>query len=207
MWLGYHAKAQKTGARIINCCGFDSIPHDLGAWFTVQQLPEDAALTINAYVRAGGTFSGGTFHSAMTAMSRLRESRVTARQRREQEARPPGRRIGSTGEHIQRCDVMDKPMWAVPMPTIDPQIVRRSAAANARYGPDFRYGHYVLVKSLPRVAALVGGVAGLALGAQLKPTRELLLKLKNPGDGPTPEQRANAWFKVRFVGEGGASAW
>jgi short subunit dehydrogenase-like uncharacterized protein len=30
-----------------------------------------------------------------------------------------------------------------------------------------------------------------------------LLAIKDPGDGPTPEQRAKAWFKVRFRGEGG----
>ena len=39
MWLRYHDMAVKSGARIVNCCGFDSIPHDLGAWFTVKQLP------------------------------------------------------------------------------------------------------------------------------------------------------------------------
>ena len=49
--------------------------------------------------------------------------------------------------------------------------------------------------------ALGGGM--LTALAQLGPTRDLLLKLKDPGDGPTPEQRARAWFKVRFDAEGG----
>ena len=48
----------------------------------------------------------------------------------------------------------------------------------------------------------VGAGAVIAL-AQLKPTRDLLLKLKDPGEGPTPEQREKAWFKVKMVGEGG----
>ena len=48
----------------------------------------------------------------------------------------------------------------------------------------------------------VGAGAVVAL-AQLKPTRDLLLKLKDPGEGPTPEQREKAWFKVKMVGEGG----
>lgn len=203
MWLNYHAKAKKTGARIVHSCGFDSIPHDLGAFFTVQQLPEGVPITVEGFVRGGGNFSGGTFHSAITAMSRLRQSRGIAQQRREKDVRPAGRRIGSTHERIKTSHVLGKRMWAVPMPTIDPQIVRRSAAANPRYGPDFRYGHYVLVKTLPRVATLLGGIAGMVIGAQATFTRELLLKLKSPGDGPTPEQREKAWFTVSFTGEGG----
>jgi short subunit dehydrogenase-like uncharacterized protein len=29
------------------------------------------------------------------------------------------------------------------------------------------------------------------------------LSLKSPGEGPSPEQRAKNWFRVRFAGEGG----
>jgi short subunit dehydrogenase-like uncharacterized protein len=87
------------------------------------------------------------------------------------------------------------------MPTIDPQVVLRSAAALDRYGPDFRYGHYLAIKRLPMAAGLVAGAGTLIALAQLPPTRQLLLKLKDPGDGPTPEQRDKAWFKVRFLGE------
>ena len=204
MWLEYHELAQKTGARIVNCCGFDSIPHDLGAWFTVRQLPEGVPLTVEGFVRAGGTFSGGTLHSAVNAMSRIRQSMRASQARKAREQRPAGRRIGSTREklHFERVGA-ERGSWAVPMPTIDPQIVRRSAAAIDRYGPDFRYGHYVLVKHLSTVAMLVGGVGAMLIGAQFQPTRKLLLKIKGSGDGPTPEQRSKAWFKVRFVGRGG----
>ena len=71
-WLKHHAVAKKTGAKLVHCCGFDSIPHDLGAYFTVLQLPADQPITINGYVRAGGTFSAGTYHSAVNAMGRMR---------------------------------------------------------------------------------------------------------------------------------------
>ena len=79
----------------------------------------------------------------------------------------------------------------------------RSAAALARYGPDFRYGHYVVVKQLPVAAGLALGTGALVALASLPPTRRALLTLKDPGDGPTPQQREKAWFKVRFIGEGG----
>ena len=40
-YLAHHATAEHTGARLVHACGFDSIPHDLGAYFAVQQLPDD----------------------------------------------------------------------------------------------------------------------------------------------------------------------
>jgi short subunit dehydrogenase-like uncharacterized protein len=89
------------------------------------------------------------------------------------------------------------------MPSIDPQHIRRSARALDRYGPKFTYGHYLVVKRLPALAGLVGGVGGAIALAQLPPTRKLLLKLRSPGDGPTPERREKAWFKDTFIGEGG----
>ncbi|TXH04562.1 MAG: saccharopine dehydrogenase [Nevskiaceae bacterium] len=201
MWLRYHDLAKANGARIVNCCGFDSIPHDLGAWFTVRQLPEDVPLKVEGFVRAGGTFSGGTLHSAVTAFSRVGEYAKVRKARHSREGWPVDRKIGSTRQRIRF--VREFSAWAVPMPTIDPQVVRRSAAADERYGSSFRYGHYVLVKQLSRVAMLVGGVAALFAGAQVKLTRERLLKLKDPGDGPSEEQRLKSWFRVRFIGEGG----
>ena len=74
MWLRYHEQAQQTGARLIHSCGFDSIPYDLGALFAVQHLPEGAPIKLEGFVRAGGTFSGGTYHSALHIMGRLRQA-------------------------------------------------------------------------------------------------------------------------------------
>ncbi|MBK7686909.1 MAG: saccharopine dehydrogenase NADP-binding domain-containing protein [Rhodocyclaceae bacterium] len=201
MWLKYHAQAVKSGARIVNCCGFDSIPHDLGVLFTVQQLPENVPLKIEGFVRAGGKFSGGTFHSAITAMSRMREGSKIAKQRRELDQLPIGRKIASTREKIHYDSYFKS--WAVPMPTIDPQIVRRSAAANDRYGPDFRYGHFMLLKHLPQVGGLLAAVSGMFVGAQFSLTRNRLLAMISPGEGPDEARRAKSWFKVRFIGEGG----
>jgi short subunit dehydrogenase-like uncharacterized protein len=201
MWLKYHEQAERSGARIVHCCGFDSIPHDLGVYFTVQHLPADAPLTVEGFVRAGGEFSGGTFHSAVNQFARLREYRKVSRQRRAREPRAPDRKVGSTRQGIR----YDKSLktWVVPMPTIDAQIVRRSAAAHGRYGPDFRYGHYVQVKKLGSVVGLVAGVGSLLAASQIRFAREKLLKLKQPGQGPSAEKRGKSWFRVIFVGRGG----
>jgi short subunit dehydrogenase-like uncharacterized protein len=92
----------------------------------------------------------------------------------------------------------------VPFPTIDPQTVLRSAKALDRYGPDFSYSHYLVVKNLPVALGVGAGAAALIALAQLPPTRDLLLKWKDPGEGPSPEQREKGWFKVRMRGDGGA---
>ncbi|WP_199814870.1 saccharopine dehydrogenase family protein, partial [Streptomyces sp. NRRL WC-3549] len=68
VYLRHDTRARETGARIVHACGFDSVPHDLGAYFTVQQLPEGVPLTVDGFVRAGAAFSGGTFASALTAL-------------------------------------------------------------------------------------------------------------------------------------------
>jgi short subunit dehydrogenase-like uncharacterized protein len=89
------------------------------------------------------------------------------------------------------------------MPTIDPQIVVRSAAALERYGPDFSYSHFAAFKNPVTAAATVGGLGAFVAVAQLPPARPLLLKLIPSGRGPSPEQREKSWFRVRFAGEGG----
>lgn len=200
MWLRHHATAQKSGAKIVHCCGFDSIPHDLGAYFTVQQLPRDVPLKVEGYVRAGGGFSGGTFHSAINAFSRARLYAKTAKERKNLEGTVP-RTIGAAGGGVRYHKALGS--WVVPMPTIDPQIVKRSARALDIYGPEFRYSHFVQVKKLASVAGLIGGVGALFTLAQFKLTRDWLLSKKSPGEGPDAEQRKKSWFRVRFYGEGG----
>jgi short subunit dehydrogenase-like uncharacterized protein len=91
--------------------------------------------------------------------------------------------------------------WLLPFLSIDAPTVLRSARALDRYGPDFRFELYFAAKRLPALAGVGVALGAIAVGAQLPPTRNLLLKLKGPGEGPSPEQRENSWFKVRFVGE------
>ena len=200
MYVGYHEQAATSGARLVHACGFDSIPHDLGAWFTVKHLPEGVPLSVRGYVRAGGRFSAGTVHSAITASSRLRQTQAALSARKRAEKPPAGRRIRSLRQVPHREPSLDA--WALPMPTIDPQIVKRSAMAVDRYGPDFGYGHFLAIKRLPVAAGLVGGIAGAVALAQIPPTRSWLLSRVESGQGPSPEQREKGWFNVRFVGEG-----
>ena len=201
VWVDRHAEAERTGARLVHCCGFDSIPHDLGAYFTVQQLPEGVPLTVNGYVKSNARFSGGTFHSAVNGFARARQTLSAAKERRRLEPRAEGRQVHAAPARIRQDESLGG--WAVPLPTIDGAIIRRSAAALDRYGPDFTYGHNMVAKHLATVGAIAGGVGTSGLLAQLPPTRNLLLRLKAPGEGPSEAERERSWFKVVFVGEGG----
>ncbi len=201
MWLQYHETAVRTGARLVHACGFDSIPYDLGVLYTVDQLPSDAALTIKGYIRAKASFSAGTYHSALGQISQFRRSQSVAKRRRAREGRPTDRRIhggGSPG----RAEPPVKG-YGVPLPTLDPQIVLRSARALERYGPDFTYEHYAHFRTRRMLALATPVLAAVAVGAQIPPLKALMLKAKASGDGPSEEQREASWFTLTLVGEGG----
>jgi len=202
MYLRHNDKAEQTGARLVHSCGFDSIPYDLGVLFTVDQLPEAAPIAIEGFGRVGGSFSGGTYHSAINIVGRLREGARVAKQRRGREQRPAGRTIKGRQGVPHREELAGG--WVFPAPTIDPQHVLRSARALDRYGPDFSYSHYMVAGKLTSLAALGAGAGAAIALAQFEPTRRALLKIKSPGEGPSAEQRARSYFRVRFRGRSGS---
>ncbi|WTP61727.1 saccharopine dehydrogenase NADP-binding domain-containing protein [Streptomyces phaeochromogenes] len=201
MYVRHDARARETGARLVHAAGFDSVPHDLGAYFTVRQLPEGVPLTVDGFVRAGGMFSGGTFASALNQMSRGRHMLAAARDRKRHEPRLVGRRAYAPPSAPRYAKEVGA--WALPLPTIDAQIVQRSARALERYGPDFRYRHYAAVETLPFALGGAAGAGAVIAAAQVPPVRRWLADRLKPGDGPSEEKRAESWFSVRFVGEGG----
>jgi saccharopine dehydrogenase (NAD+, L-glutamate forming) len=92
--------------------------------------------------------------------------------------------------------------WAVPLPTIDPQIVARSGATVDGYGSSFRYSHFAGAKTLRYAAGGAVAVGVLALAAQVGPVRRWLGDRVPPGAGPDEERRAKGWFRVDSVAEG-----
>ncbi|MGV9560076.1 saccharopine dehydrogenase family protein [Streptomyces sp. NPDC003522] len=200
-YVRHDARARETGARLVHACGFDSVPHDLGAYFTVRQLPEGVPLTVDGYVTVDAAFSGGTFASALGQFARGRQLAAAARERHRHEPRLMGRRAAAPLGAPRFAPEVGA--WALPLPTIAPQIVRRSARALERYGPDFRYRHYAAVRRLPVAVGGTAAVGALLAAAQVPPARRWLSDRLRPGRGPSAEKRARSWFSVRFVGEGG----
>jgi short subunit dehydrogenase-like uncharacterized protein len=202
-YLTHNERAVETGARIVHACGFDSIPHDLGAYFTVKQLPAGEKIRLRGVVRSNATFSGGTFHSAMEQMSRQRSAKQTYAERRKKEPRPEGRKARTiTGKPGRDKDLG---YWLLPLPTIDPVIVARSAAALPEYGPDFGYSHYAGLKTLRYTVGGAAGVTAMAVAANIPPLRNALKKRIKQGEGPSESRRAKSRFSVDFVGEAGGT--
>ncbi|GAA1243069.1 saccharopine dehydrogenase NADP-binding domain-containing protein [Prauserella halophila] len=201
MYLAHHDRARRTGARLVHACGLDSIPYDLGTYFTVGRLPDDAPVTVDAQIRANADFSGGTYASALTAFSRGRRMATVAKRRRAADPRPADREIRTPAGPPTRDAETGR--WLVPMPTLDPQIVGRSAAALPRYGTSFTYRQSAAMKRLTTLVATGAGLGVLAVAAQIPPLRDALGKLRKPGDGPSAQRRARSWFQVRFTGHAG----
>ncbi len=203
MYVRHHQRAVDSGARIVHACGLDSIPHDLGVLFTVRRLPEGVPLTVRGYLRSNAAISGGTLASAMTAFSRGLQMRQASAERRRLEPRPEGRRVRTTARRPHFDPIAG--FWLVPLPTIDPAVVKRSAAALERYGPDFTYSHYAAVRRLPTAVGGIIGAGALVGAAQVPPLRRLVMGRLPQGQGPSEERRARTWFAMRFIGEGGGT--
>jgi len=187
------ATARDSGATLVVCCGFDSVPHDLGVRFAVSQLPDDHDIVVRGYVRATGRMSGGTARTALETLSAA--SPVPPRVTSDDDLRPVT--ALTLGVHRPR----ELGGWAVPMPTVDPLIVLRSARALPGYGTTFSYGHFAHVR---RTSTLVGAGAGLGtalLAARTRPGRALLERiLPAPGEGPDRAARAAGRFTVLLLG-------
>lgn len=212
----HHARAVETGARIVHCCGFDSVPFDLGVLMVQNAMNERhgvrcAEIKTFAGEQSGGV-SGGTIASGLNLMEEAARDRDVRRILADPYALVPGER-GPDGSDQRgvRFDA-DIGRWTGPfvMAAINTRIVRRSnALLGYAWGRDFRYSEAM---SMPKGAGGFVGAAALAAGtgafvglAAIGPTRALLRKmLPSPGEGPSKEARERGHFKVRIVGIGEA---
>ncbi|HKU43732.1 MAG TPA: saccharopine dehydrogenase NADP-binding domain-containing protein [Polyangiales bacterium] len=189
----YAEAAEQRGVRLVPCCGFDSIPADLGALFTVLQLPSDQPIELSGFMSVKAQFSGGTERSAIKSAAPP-EPGLPAPEFRASD----GRRVAMLPTKVEHRREFGQ--WSTPLPTVDATVVLRSASKLRRYGPDFRYGHNALHASfgIMLAAFVVFGLLGVL--ARFKPTREFLLKVvKKSGQGPSQATMAESWFKLRFI--------
>lgn len=202
----YHDRALEKKLRIVPCCGFDSIPHDLGAYFTVKQLPSGEAKEVDAFVRVRGSFSGGTWNSALNAFAEARSAITSgeASRKRGFADSSSSRIVENVSKAFRRGPYGAE--WALVMPTIDPDIVLRSASMLPDYGPSFRYGHYLHHRSGLSAATTAIGAVGLVGLAQIGPIRQMIGKMRPAGAGPSEEERARSSFEVTFLGRSASGA-
>lgn len=211
----YKAAAEKSGARIVNSCGFDSIPSDLGVYFTQQQAKEKLDTTcdvIHMRVKAAkGGLSGGTIASMATIFAEVGQDK----DRRRQLANPYLLNDDTHAPDI-RQDNVSKPeydtehaRWLAPfvMASINTRIVHHSnQLLGYEYGRDFKYDEAMWmqdgVKGQMMSYGMSAGLLGFATAMSFKRSREFLSNhvLPKSGSGPSKSEQENGFFDIRFFG-------
>jgi short subunit dehydrogenase-like uncharacterized protein len=195
-----HDVAAAAGARIVHCCGFDSVPSDLGVLLLHHAARADDAgdlqdTTLVVTALRGG-ISGGTLASMMGQQEEVRASAGSRRVADDPYALSPDRAAepGLGGERDLdwvRYDG-DLRMWVGPfaMAGINTRVVRRSNALQGwSYGRRFRYrevtGFGASLAAPVLGAAVSAALKGLQAGLAFGPSRVLLSQLlPAPGQGP-----------------------
>ena len=212
----YQDTAKQSGARIVNSCGFDSIPSDLGVYFTQQQAEEkfgSACDVIHMRVKAAkGGLSGGTIASMATIFEEVGQDKS----RRKQVANPYLLNDDKDAPNVRQANV-SKPeyddehkRWLAPfvMASINTRIVHRSnQLLGYEYGRDFKYDEAMWMKDGLKGKlssyAMSAGLLGFATAMMITPSRELLSKhvLPKSGSGPSKEEQENGYFDIRLFGQ------
>lgn len=211
----HHERAREKGTRIVTCCGFDSIPSDLGTLLVQQhalKTHERPCNEVTSYVaRVRGGFSGGTVASMITTLEQARSDRSVLKiLGHPYSLNPEGERKGPDGSDQQwlRYDE-DAQTWTAPfiMASVNSKVVRRSnALLDYKYGEDFRYTETMKMGDGPagfaRALAMSTGIAGFMLALMGAPSRKLLEKfvLPSPGEGPSREDIEAGFFEFHVWG-------
>jgi len=212
----HQAAAEKSGARIVHACGFDSIPSDLGVQFLQEHAVSEYGAPcsrINLFVKAmRGGGSGGTIASGLNALDEGRKNREAARVMIDPYSlNPEGARQGPDGRDqrgMEHNELVDS--WTAPfvMAIINMRIVRRSnALMDYAYGKDFSYAESMLTGKGPqgwlKSAGMTTGIGGFILASSFSLSRSLLIDklIPKPGEGPGKTERENGFFNMLLVGQ------
>ena len=208
----HHESAVANQTKIVNCCGFDSIPSDMGVYF-IQKISKAKKGQIAKQIQmrvagASGGISGGTYES----LSHVNEEAHKDKNIFKVLINPYGLNPVGEQEGLDKYDlrtiVYDKASksWIGPfiMAAINTKIVRRSNALSGyAYGKDFRYDEATLSgKGLK--GRVKGFISVIPIGLMMSAKPGSLLKriidkiLPKAGEGPNKKQRENGFYNLRF---------
>ena len=209
-----HEVAAGTGTRIVHCCGFDSVPSDLGVLLLHQAARRDgtgelAGTTLVVTALRGG-ISAGTLASGMGQREEVAASAECRAVVQDPYALSPDRAaepdLGDERDlHWVSYD-SDLGRWVGPflLAGLNTRVVRRSnALQDWAYGRRFRYrevtgfgtGPAAAVQAAALSTALKAAAAGLAFG----PSRALLGRLLPIlGEGPSEKTRRTGFFRLQI---------
>jgi short subunit dehydrogenase-like uncharacterized protein len=212
----YEDEAKKSGARIVNSCGFDSVPSDLGVYFLQHHANQKFGQTCSSIKmrvkKMKGAASGGTVASMTNIFKEVASNPAL----RKVLANPYAICPSDHGNTV-RQDNMNRPQydddfnsWVAPfvMAVINTRIVHRSnTLVEGGYSQHFDYNEAMLTgKGLmgSGIAAGVGvGLGGFAMAAVIPPTRWVMEKfiLPKPGEGPSIDAQEKGFYDLRFYGK------
>jgi short subunit dehydrogenase-like uncharacterized protein len=214
----HHRRATETGARIVHCCGFDSIPSDLGVLMLADHAStkygQGLAHVRTRVMRMHGRASGGTMHTALGIL-RAAGRPSTLRAIADPYTFDPedGRRGADRRERLLPSRDRDRGRWTVvfPMSFINSRVVRRSnALMDHRYGEAFTYEERIDTgsgsKGFSRALRTSLALGGFAAAGWLPGTRDLLKRfLPHPGEGPDLERRERGSFAIELLAKSDGS--
>tara|TARA_B100001173_G_scaffold41902_1_gene32701 strand:+ start:401 stop:1582 length:1182 start_codon:yes stop_codon:yes gene_type:complete len=198
----HHEEAASKGTRIIPSCGYDSIPSDIGALFTISQFNKPVS-RVDVYQEALGGASGGTTETMFTMDGLSKEMRDPFVLNPEDTVSEEQREKSKDGFTIEQVEGIDGWAGMGLMAVANTRVVRRSAALMEQnqkpYGNNFTFGEHGLF-STKRMARLVSLGLLMVFIVISTPIKHLFRPfLKKPGEGPTQEQQDNGWFRSTFV--------
>ena len=192
--------AQKSGARIVFSCGFDSIPFDLGVYFVQKAAKEKfgkPAPHVRGRVKAmNGEFSGGTIASLGATMSTLKEKPELIKVL----ANPFSLTEGFEGpsQLDDSKPLLDEKMniWLAPFvmaPINTKNIHRSNALFDHAYGKDFCYDEMMIAGEGDEGEQIAKAMSsGNPMGGDNVP---------QPGEGPSKESREQGNYDVLFFAD------
>jgi short subunit dehydrogenase-like uncharacterized protein len=211
----YEATARKSGARVVHCCGFDSIPSDMGVHFLQHQAMKRFGVPctrVKMRVKVmRGEFSGGTVASLMNVVKEAAADPVLRKELADPYSLCPAASAPKVRQPNVRSAQLDVDFgaWVAPfvMSGINTRIVHRTNALSEQaYGADFTYDEAMLMgrglKGRFAATAMTAGLSGFMLAAAIRPARAVLERfvLPKPGEGPSPEAQRKGFFDLRFLG-------
>jgi short subunit dehydrogenase-like uncharacterized protein len=211
----YQEAAKKSGARIVNCCGFDSIPSDLGVHFLQQEGKQQFGTFFNNVKLRVKSMKGGASGGTIASMIEMVVAAKADPGLRKQMGNPyilcPEKHDYRIRQTSIKAPVFDKDFqaWAAPfiMEAINARVVLRSnSLLNMAYGEDFSYGEAMLsgqgIKGRLTALGIAGGLGAFAGSLIFDPVRNLMQKyvLPKPGEGPSLQDQLNGYFDIRLHG-------
>jgi len=200
----HHQEAASKGTRIIPSCGYDSIPSDIGAYFTVSQFDKPVS-RVDVYQEALGGASGGTTETMFTMDGLNKDMRDPFVLNPEETVSAEQRENSKDGFSVKQVEGIDGWTGMGLMAVANTRVVRRSAALMEQnqkpYGNNFTFGEHGLF-STKRMARLASYGLLMAFLVISTPIKHLVRPfLPKPGEGPSQEQQDNGWFRSTFVAE------